>query len=149
MDVRETTAQRVKLRTRLPALLKLALQAAQYVVEREPALPGDTHVPAHTAHPLEALSLQCWPPLRTNGPVGAALPIDKVKCAISGAGLIRHAPHVALGALLLRLRLGALRCLRVELREDAHDPSSNLVVDDGLVVFADDIDTEFLRGPGP
>ena len=150
MDFRETTTQRVQLRTRLPALLELALETAQDVVERQPALPRDTHVPAHTAHPLEALRLQCWPPLRTHGSVRAPLTIpDEVECAVTGPWLIWHAPHVTLGALLLRLRLGALRGLRVELREDAHDASSDLMVNNGLIVLTDDIDAEFLRGSGP
>ena len=78
-------------------------------------------------------------------PVRAAPAVPEVEGAVTRAGLVRHRADEA-RALLLRLRLGALRGLRVELGEHAHDPCCDLVVDDRLVVFADDVDAEFLEG---
>jgi hypothetical protein len=42
--------------------------------------------------------------------------------------------------------LGASCDLRVLIGEDAHDTGGDFVMDDGLVVFAYNIDTEFLLG---
>ena len=39
----------------------------------------------------------------------------------------------------------ASRGQRILLEKDADDSGGDFVVDDGLVVFADDVDTEFLR----
>ena len=148
MNLREPGAQRMQLRTRLPTLLQLALQSAQDVVKRESALPRDPDVPTHTAHPLQAL-LQRRPPLRTGGAIRVPLAVpDKVERAVAGPWLVGHGADVALRALLLRLRFGALRGLRVELREDAYDACRDLVVDDRFVVLADDVDTEFLDAGG-
>ena len=119
------------------------------MVEREATLPWDTHVPAHTTHPYETLRLERWSPLRAIDPIRAALAVaSEVECAVTGTRLVRHRAHVTLRPLLLRLCFGALRGLRVELREYAYDACGDLVVDDGLVVLADDIDAEFLQKGG-
>ena len=144
VDLREAAAERVQLRARLAALLELALEAAEDVVEREAALARHADVPAHAAHPDEALRLERRPALRRL-PVRAALAVPEVEGAVARAGLVRHRADEA-RALLLRLRLGALRGLRVELGEHAHDSCCDLVVDDRLVVFTDDVDAEFLEG---
>ena len=69
----------------------------------------------------------------------------KVESVVCSAGLVRHSAY-EVRPLLLGLRLGAWRGLRVELREDAHDSCGDFVVNNGLVVFADDINTKFLEG---
>ena len=49
------------------------------------------------------------------------------------------------GELLLLMVFCASRGQRILLEKDADDSGGDFVVDDGLVVFADDVDTEFLR----
>ena len=64
MDLCKPTAQGMELSTRLAALLELALQSAENMIEGESTLPWNADVAAHAAHPNQALRLQRWSPLR-------------------------------------------------------------------------------------
>lgn len=144
MDLCESTTQRVQLGTSLPALLEFSLQSAQDVVECETTLPWCPHIPTHTAHADKPLRLQGRSPLRTRRAIGATLTVaGEVERAVACAWLIGHLPKVA-----LRVLFGALCGLRLKLGENAHDARCDLVVHDRLVVLANDVDTEFLRGGG-
>ena len=135
VDLREAAAERVQLRARLAALLELALEAAEDVVERERVLSRRTGGPA--THAADAGHL-----LSGTGPAEECV------------GIIR-----ALGGLLVLLMLlvgvsaveggrGRLvllgpgsRCCVLG-REDADDAGGDFVVHDRLVVFAHNVDTE-------
>ena len=116
------------------------------MIAREAALSGSPNVSAHTTHTNQPLRLQCWSPLSARGTVRAALAVaSKVERAIPCVGLGADAAKVAMRALLLVLLLGTVCSLCVEFTEDAHDACSDFVMDDRLVVFANDVDTKLLQ----
>ena len=85
--------------------------------------------------------------MSARGTVRAALAVaSKVERAIPCVGLGADAAKVSMCALLLVLLLGTMCSSCVEFTEDAHDACSDFVMDDRLVVFADDVDAEFLEG---
>jgi hypothetical protein len=52
----------LQLRPRLAALLQLALQSTQDMVERKPALPRGSHIHTHPPHPSQSNRLHWGPP---------------------------------------------------------------------------------------
>ena len=144
MDLVHRAVQRVELSTSLPTFLQFTLEAAEDVVESETALTGWTHATTHTTHADKPLRLHRRATLAANS--GSLT--TKVECITrSGGGghvLVVTREGVTRWVLseLLLFRMGG--GLGVLLVENAEDAGGNLVVDDGLVVFADDIDAELL-----
>jgi hypothetical protein len=138
------TVQRVELSTSLATFLQFTLKTAEDVVEGEAALAGWPHATAHATHADEPLWLHRGATLTTNR---RPLTVEVERVARTGAGghvLVVTREGITgwvLGELLLLRMGGSLSFLLVE---DAEDTSSNLVVDDGLVVFADNVDAELL-----
>jgi hypothetical protein len=134
------TRQRMKLGTGLAAFLKLALKAVQDMVEGEAALAGLAHISAHTTDPSEALLLHG----RTAGGRGLVARKGKPGAAVGGASLGMRRGNK--GRILMLL--GSCGGLGVFLREDADNAGGDFMVDDGLVIFAHDVDTKFLGERG-
>jgi hypothetical protein len=129
VDLAHRVRQAVKLCTGLAALLQLALQPRDDVVEREARLAGWTEG-AHAAHAAETgllLLLHAWS-------AGTAV-------RVSGSAKVETTTRKrAHGTRRIWTRC---RC-RIGVAKDTNHTSSHLVVDDGLVVFANNVDTEFL-----
>jgi len=134
----------MELSTGLATFLKFTLETAEDVVESETTLTGWAHAAAHATHADEPLRLHRRTTLAANG-WSLAVEVERVTWT-SGGGHVLVVTREGitgwiLGELLL-FRMGS--GLGVLLVEDAEDTGSDLVVDDSLVVFTDDVDTEFL-----
>lgn len=128
-----------------PALLQFSLETAEDVVEREPALAWRARAAAHSAHPDEPLRLHGSSPLRPGHAV--ALPCAVRARKAKGTWLASQPwPLAAQGAVCGGILLGlyASRSLGILLREDTDDARGDFVVNDGRVVFTDNVDTKFL-----
>jgi hypothetical protein len=112
----------MQLRACLPALLQLSLEPTQDVDKGQPALPRRADVrAAHPTHHPEALRRHRGsPPARVGAPTAALGEGER------GCSAVR------------------LRDVGVLFGEDAYDAGGDFVVDDRLVVFSDDVDSEFL-----
>lgn len=137
MDVTHRARQRMQLRTSLARLLELALETIQDMVECEATLSRRSHVAAHAAHPGEGLLLHRWSSLRLSG--AWTLRACKIECA---AATIRLGREISEWWVLMLF--GARGGLGVLFGEDTDDAGGDFVVDNGLVVFPDDVNTEFL-----
>lgn len=137
MDVTHRARQRMELRTSLARLLKLALQTIQDMVEREATLSRRSHVAAHATHPGEGLLLHRWSSLILSRTW--TLRACKVECAAAAIRLRRE-----ISKWWVLMLFGARGGLRVLFGEDTDDAGGDFMVDDGLVVFPDDINAEFL-----
>lgn len=136
--------QRVELSTSLATFLELALETAKDMVESETALSGWAHATAHAAHADESLRLHRRATLAANSG-SLTTEVERVTRAGSGSHVLvvtrEGVTGWVLGELLLLHMGGGLSVLLVE---DAEDTGSDFVVDNGLVVLTDDVDTEFL-----
>jgi len=136
--------QGVELSTSLATFLKFTLETAEDVVEGKTALAGWTHATAHAAHTDEPLRLHRRATLASSA---GSLTVEVKRVTRTGGR--GHVLVVAregvtgrvLGDLLL-LRMG--RGLGFLFIEDAENTGGDLVVDDGLVVFADDVNAKLL-----
>ena len=145
MNVVHCASQRVKLGARLATFLQLALQTTQNVVERQSALPWGTCATAHSSHPDQSLWLHCRSSLRTRHSVRCC-------CAIRTSVAKRARLSSNAGALATQcavrwwilLRFSTRSGLGILFREYADDACGDFMVDNSCVVFANDVDTEFL-----
>jgi hypothetical protein len=140
----DRAVERVELSTRLAAFLEFTLKTAEDVVEGKTALARLTHAAAHAAHTNEPLRLHRRASLACNSR-SLTIKIERV----TGAGGRGHVLMVTREGItgwilseLLLFRLGS--GLSVLLIENAEDTSSDLVVDDSLVIFANDVDAKLL-----
>jgi hypothetical protein len=138
VDVVHGGGERVQLVAGLPALLELALETGDDVVEGEAGLARRAEG-ADAAHAAKSLRL------RKRGATLArvARPARKVESGgARGPGLGTDGATAPVhGAVLL----GSRGSGGIGVAEDTDHAGSDLVVDDGLVVLADDIDAELLR----
>lgn len=110
------------------------------MVKSEAALAWGTHVRAHATHTNEALLLHGRSALGGARAILSAGETESTGCG-TGAGLASMSGD-GWRVLMLFCACGGL-CVLVG--KDANDACSDLVVDDGLVIFADDVDTKFLN----
>lgn len=138
MNLVHSTGQGMKLGAGVPALLELALEPCEDVIERKPALAWRSHVPAHASHADEALGHR-----RATG----------ARCTIRGSGLLPCEAKATTrgclpcdGAVTRRvlLRLCSRGGLGILLVRYAEDTGGDFVVNYCFVVLADDVDSEFL-----
>jgi hypothetical protein len=134
----------VELSTSLATFLEFTLKTTEDVVEGKTALAGLPHATAHATHADEPLRLHRRAALTANS---GSLTVEVERVTGTGGGchiLVVTREGITgwiLGELLL-LRVGSI--LSVLLVENAENAGSDLVVDNGLVVFTDNIDAEFL-----
>ena len=156
MNFRHRTRQRTQLRARLAALLHLPLQPTQYHIKAQPRLPRR----AHATHTPQSLLGKLRPPLGRERREALRAPstahqapqaVDAPRPRGNGGGVLRGGRLrlglqvlVLLELLLCLVLLGARGDLGVLFVEDADDARGDFVVDDRFVVFADDVDAEFL-----
>jgi hypothetical protein len=145
VDVSHCTRQRLKIGTRLAALLEFALQSAEDVVKRQAALPWRTCAAAHPAHPDKTLRLHRRSPLRAGDAICRTSAVRTGKT--ERARLSCHTRALATErAICWRILL--CFCprsgLSILLGEDADDARCDFMVYDSSVVLANNVDTEFL-----
>lgn len=134
----------MQLGSSLPALLEFTLKATEDVIEGEATLSRRPHASAHATHTNETLRLH------SRAALGAVCALSSVEtepvagtCArVAVLMVIREGVARRVLALLLLFR--ASGCLHVLLGKYTDDPGRDLVVDDGLVVLANNIDSKFL-----
>jgi len=110
------------------------------MVERKATLPWSTDIATHPTHANKPLLLQCRPSLSwprctlCSSEAESVGSIGRARLGVQARGRRR-----------ILVLLNASSSLSVLLSDYADNTSSNLVMDDCLVVFTNDIDTKFLR----
>jgi len=127
----------VELGARFAAFLEFALEAGEDVLEGEAGLAGVAHAGAHAAHAGEALA---WGPSLGEVELGGREGVGVLLGVVLLLGIV--------GVVLLLLLVVVLLCagsdLGVVVGKDTDGAGGDLVVDDGGVVLADDVDAELL-----
>lgn len=144
MNVTHRAVQRVEFGSCLATFLKFALKTAEDMVEGQTTLARRAHAATHTAHTDEPLRLHRGASLASNGR-SLTVKVERVAGAGSGGHVLVVTREGITGWILgevLLFRLGG--GLGVLLIENAENTGSNLVVDDGLVVFADNVNAKLL-----
>lgn len=137
MNVVHGIAKSMEVVTCLPTLLQLPLQSAKDVIERNIAFPRGSCWSTQTTH-SQPRGWHCSSPLRTTSPVGTGL---------VGKAERTSAAHASCGG--VETEAGTLSfcpcgVLRILLSENAYHPGSDFVMNDRLVIFANDVNTKFL-----
>lgn len=137
MDIVHSATERVQIVRGFSTLLQLALQSAKNVVEREVIFPRSPCRTTHATH-TEALRLHCPSSLRSRRTIRPSL-ASKVECSTDTGSSCIEAEAGTLGF----RPCGGLRIL---VGEHTYDTGSNFMMNNGLVVFSDNVYTEFLQG---
>jgi hypothetical protein len=128
MNIIHRSSKRAEFSASLSRFLEFALKSAKDVVERQATLPWWTHAATHATHSCQPLLLQ-----RRSSLIRRILEVESRSAARSC--LASHA--VMLMLLCPGGNLGIL------LGKYTDDSSGDFMVNDCLVVLADDVDTEF------
>jgi hypothetical protein len=135
----------VELGSSFSALLEFTLKTAQDVIKSETAFAGRPHASSHAAHTDKALGLHGGTTLRTIIRLSAvkAESIARTLALVGVLVMIRKGVARRVLSLLLLLFM-ACSVLDVLLRKYTEDTGSDLVMNDCLVVLANDINAKFL-----
>ena len=136
--------QRVELSASLATFLKFTLEAAKDVVESKTTLARWAHAATHPTHPDEPLRLHRRAALTANSRTLTAEVerVTRTGCGVHVLVVTREGVTGWILGELLLLRMGG--SLSVLVVENAEDTGGDLVVNNGLVVFTDNVDAELL-----
>ena len=124
--------------------LKFTLEAAKDVVENKTTLARWAHAATHTTHPDEPLRLHRRAALTANsGTLTAKVErVTRTSCGVHVLVVTREGVTGWILGKLLLLRMGG--SLSVLVVKNAEDTGGDLVVNNGLVVFTENVDAGLL-----
>lgn len=136
----------MKLGSRFSALLEFTLETAQDVIKSETAFARRPHASPHTTHTNKALGLHSGTALGPRICLGA-VKAESIARTLALVGVLMMIREGVTGRVLSLLLLLFMACsvLDVLLRKDTEDTGSDLVMNDCLVVLANDINAKFLN----